>query len=338
MRPEEPKERRETVAFVIPLYNEEEVFPMLFREIEAFRRAHPEVTEVVFIDDGSTDGTAERVRTLTEGRPGYVLLRFSRNFGHQLAITAGMNFVTADAAVILDGDLQDPLSVVEEMIARWREGYDVVYGVRREREGDDLLKRTTARLFYRFFQRITDIDAPLDAGDFRLVSRAVLDAYRQMEEQQPYVRGLIAWLGFNQIGVEYVRPARAAGTSKYPIRKAFRLALDGIASFSSRPLRYAVRIGVGVAMLSVVGLVWVLLAKYVFHNTLPGWTSIIFVAFFFGGLQLFFLGVVGSYLARVYDEVKARPRYVIRERWTSEPRSAGSEREAASPVVRMGDR
>ena len=224
------------------------------------------------------------------------------------------------------------------MIARWREGYDVVYGVRREREGDDLLKRTTARLFYRFFQRITDIDAPLDAGDFRLVSRPVLDAYRRMEEQQPYVRGLIAWLGFNQIGVEYVRPARAAGKSKYPIRKAFQLALDGIASFSSRPLRYAVRIGVAVAMLSVLGLIWVLLAKYVFHNTIPGWTSIIFVAFFFGGLQLFFLGVVGSYLARVYDEVKGRPRYIIRERWTSEPRRAGGEREEAPPVMRVRER
>ncbi|QXD15269.1 glycosyltransferase family 2 protein [Rhodocaloribacter litoris] len=314
--------RRETVAFVIPLYNEEEVLPVLIREVEAYRAAHPEVTEVVLVDDGSTDGTASLIRSLTEGRPGYVLLRFSRNFGHQLAITAGMHCVSADAAVVLDGDLQDPLDVVTQMIEKWRQGFDVVYGIRRERHGDGLLKRWTARLFYRLFQHLTDVDAPLDAGDFRLVSRPVLDAYRQIEEHQPYVRGLIAWLGFNQTGVFYDRPPRAAGRSKYPLRRSLRLAFDGIASFSVRPLRYAVRLGLLVAALSVIGLVWVLLAKYAFGNTIPGWSSLIFAAFFFGGLQLFFLGVVGSYLARVYEEVKARPRYVVRERWVSEPAEA----------------
>ncbi len=317
--PRAPEDRRQQVALVIPLYNEEEVLPLLIERIEAFRAVCPDVSEVVLVDDGSTDGTARLVQSLTAGRPGYVLLRFSRNFGHQLAITAGMHCVTADAAVILDADLQDPLEVVPRMIAKWREGYDVVYGVRRTRTGDAPLKKWTARLYYRLFQRLTEVDAPLDAGDFRLVSRPVLEAYRQIGEQQPYVRGLIAWLGFNQTGVVYDRPPRAAGQSKYPLRKSLKLALDGLASFSGRPLRYAVRLGLAVAALSVAGLVWVLLAKYVFHNTVPGWSSLIFVAFFFGGMQLFFLGIVGSYLARVYDEVKARPRYIIRERWCSAP-------------------
>ncbi len=311
--------RRETVAFIIPLYNEEAVFPRLLEEIEAFRTHHPEVTQVFFVDDGSTDQTAKLVRSMTEDKDGYMLLRFSRNFGHQLAITAGMNFVTTDAAVILDGDLQDPLHVVAEMIEKWREGYDVVYGVRHERPGDGFFKRHTTRLFYRFFQRMTDIGAPLDAGDFRLVSRAVLDAYREIHEQQPFVRGLIAWLGFNQIGVPYERPPRAAGVSKYPFRKLLQLAFDGLASFSGRPLRYAVRLGLLVSACSLLGLVVVVILKLRMGNIIPGWSSLIFAAFFFGGLQLFFLGVVGSYLARVYDEVKARPRYVIRDFWQSRP-------------------
>ena len=309
---------RETVAFIIPLYNEEEVFPILFREIEAYRKHHPELVQVVFIDDGSTDGTARLLRTLTQEKSGYTMLRFSRNFGHQLAITAGMNFVKTDAVVILDADLQDPLYVITEMIEKWREGYDVVYGVRKEREGETYLQRVTARIFYRFFQRMTDVGAPLDAGDFRLLSRPVLDAYKQIHEHQPYVRGLVAWLGFNQTGVTYDRPPRAAGASKYPWRKRMQLALDGIASFSGRPLRYAVRLGLGVSALSFLGLLWVIIVKYGFNNTLPGWSSLIFVAFFFGGLQLFFLGIVGSYLARVYEEVKARPRYIVRELWTSD--------------------
>lgn len=316
---DDPPDRRETVAFVIPLYNEEEVFPLLFDEIERYRDAHPEVTQVVFVDDGSRDRTAALVRDRTADRDGYVLVRFSRNFGHQLAITAGMEFVDADAAVVMDADLQDPLEVVTEMIRKWRDdGYDVVYGIRREREGEPVLKRGLTHVFYRFFHRIADVRAPVDAGDFRLVSRRVLEAFRRCQEQQPYVRGLIAWLGFNQTGVEYVRPPRAAGTTKYPLRKLMRLALDGITSFSDRPLRYAVRIGLLVSLLSVFGLVWVVLQKYVVGVEVTGWASLIFALFFFGGVQLFFLGVVGAYLARVYEEVKARPRYVVQEVWASE--------------------
>ncbi len=312
-----PAQRRRTVAFVIPLFNEEEVLPLLFEELEAFRAAHPEVEQVVFVDDGSRDATAALVRALTAERPGYVLLQFSRNFGHQLAVTAGLEFVEADAAVILDADLQDPLWVVTEMIERWRAGYDVVYGVRKRRQGEPLFKRVATRLFYRLFRRIADLDAPLDAGDFRLVARPVLEAYRRLQEQQPYVRGLISWLGFNQTGVEYVRPPRAAGQTKYPFRKLLRLATDGIFSFSDRPLRYAVRLGLLVAALAMLGLVWVVVQKYVVGVSVTGWASVIFALFFFGGVQLFFLGILGAYLNRVYEEVKARPRYVVRDRWAS---------------------
>lgn len=312
----DPAERRRTVSLVFPLFNEEERLPGLISEVETFRALHPDVVEVVLVDDGSTDRTAELAKRLTSGRPGWVLVRFSRNFGHQPAVTAGLHLATGDAAVILDADGQDPLEVVSTMIQRWREGYDVVFGVRRTRDADSWLQRMTARWFYRFFQRFTEVHAPVDAGDFRLVSRTVIEAYKGLEEQQPYVRGLIAWLGFNQVGVEYDRPARVAGASKYAWRDRFQLALDGLASFSGRPLRYAVRIGVATSFVAIVGIVWVLVSKWT-GSTVPGWASLTFVAFFFGGLQLFFLGVVGSYVARVYEEVKGRPRFVVRERWTS---------------------
>jgi polyisoprenyl-phosphate glycosyltransferase len=304
-----------SVALVIPLYNEELVLPTLIREIELFRVRVPDVAQVILVDDGSQDGTLSVAKTLVSDKAGYLLVSFSRNFGHQLAVTAGMHMVTADAAVILDADLQDPLDVVEQMITKWRQGFDVVYGVRKKRDGDSLMQRLTARVFYRFFRRMTDLDAPLDTGDFRLVSRAVLDAYEKLGEQQPYVRGLISWLGFNQTGVEYHRRARAGGRSKYAWRDRLRLALDGIASFSGRPLRFAVRLGLGVSALSMLGLVWVVFARYSVNSTVPGWASILFVGFFFGGLQMFFLGVVGSYLARVYEEVKGRPRYIVRDVW-----------------------
>lgn len=310
---------RQTVALVIPLYNEAEVFPQLFAAVQDFRAAHPSVTEVVFIDDGSRDQTAALVRAATTGQPGYTLLSFSRNFGHQLAVTAGLDCVRADAAVILDADLQDPLDVIPAMMAQWRAGYDVVYGVRQDREGESWFKRTTASLFYRIFQWMTDFDVPVDTGDFRLVSRRVIEAYRTLEERQPFVRGLIAWLGFNQIGVPYHRAPRAAGQTKYPFRKMMRLALNSLAAFSDKPLRLAAQVGFGIAIASALGgAAWVVAAKYIFHTAISGWASLMVLIVFFGGVQLFFLGLVGLYMARVYDEVKARPRYVVQDRWRSD--------------------
>jgi dolichol-phosphate mannosyltransferase len=315
--------RRETVALVIPLYNEEAMLPLLIPQVEAFRRDHPSVVEVVLVDDGSRDATPRLVRELTDGLPGYRVARFARNFGHQLAVTAGLSLTTTDAAVILDADLQDPLHVVARMIERWREGYDVVYGVRSEREGETAFKRGTAALFYRAFRWMTDLDIPLDTGDFRLVSRPVIDAYARLGEQQPFVRGLITWLGFNQTGVTYRRAPRAAGETKYPLRKMLRLALTSMVSFSDKPLRTAAYLGLGTSALSFAGLIYALVA-WAAGATVSGWTSLIFVGFFFGGVQLFFLGVLGLYVARVHDEARRRPRYVFQSVHASDDARADS--------------
>ncbi len=306
------------------MFNEAESIPALVAEIEAFRAERPFITEVILVDDGSTDGSGLLIRELTSNRSGYFLIGFTRNFGHQPAITAGLSAVEADAAVVLDADLQDPLVVVDDMVQLWREGYDDVYGIRRQRAGDGWLRRRARHLFYLFFRRFTGVNAPADVGDFRLLSRRVIDAYMDLHEQRPYVRGLVSWLGFNQIGVEYDRPQRRTGRSKYPLSKLARLAFTGLTSFSNRPLRYAVRAGVLVSMLSFAGLVWAVVTKLLYPETISGWASLIFVGFFFGGVQLLFLGIVGTYLGRVYDEVKSRPRFVVRETWQSKVDTGGA--------------
>jgi dolichol-phosphate mannosyltransferase len=327
---------RNSVALVIPVYNEEEVLPMLIEELEAFRADREYIRQVILVDDGSSDRSARRIRDLTAGKSGYCMISFSRNFGHQLAVTAGLHAVDADAAVILDADLQDPLSVIDEMVERWREGYEVVYGVRRERRGESWFKRATANIFYRVFQWAADVDMPLNAGDFRLVSRRVIDAYRKFQEQEPFVRGLISWIGFEQTGVLYDREPRAAGRSKYSLGKMMRLAWQSLTAFSTKLLRVAVRIGFGTAVLSLLGLVWVLIVKYALGSAITGWASLIFVGFFFGGVQLFFLGVVGEYLARVYKEVKARPRYILEDTWYSD-HSRDPREDPEMPSTRVED-
>ncbi|NND73352.1 MAG: glycosyltransferase family 2 protein [Rhodothermales bacterium] len=309
---------RQSIAIIIPVYNEEAVLPALIEQLNEFRSSRPVIDNIIFVDDGSEDNSAEIICELTAGTSGYTLLRLSRNFGHQLAITAGINAATADAAVIMDADLQDPLHVLDDMILEWQNGYDVVYGIREDRHGESFLKKKTAELFYSVFKKVANIDAPRNVGDFRLVSRKVMDAFAQIREQQPFVRGLMSWVGFRQTGVTYTRPERAAGRSKYSFRKSWNLAIDGIISFSDRPLRYAVRLGLLVSTLSILGLVWIVAEKFFDSGTIPGWASIIFAAFFFGGLQLFFLGIVGEYLARVYAEVKGRPRYIVMEKWYSD--------------------
>lgn len=307
--------RRDTLALVIPLYNEEEVLPLLIREIEAFRAQHPEVVQVILVDDGSKDQTATLARTLLQDTEGYLLLEFSRNFGHQMAITAGLHWATTDGVVVMDGDLQHPLSTIPEMIEKWKAGYDVVYGVREYTGGETAFKRVTARLFYRFFRWATDIDIPIDAGDFRLLSRHVVAAYCQLTEQQPFVRGLIAWLGYNQIAVSYEQPARAAGSTKYHLKKMIRFATVSLTSFSDKPLRMAMKLGALVALFAIVGLVRVLVVKLIFQTTVAGWASLMLSIFLFSGIILLSLGIIGTYLARVYEEVKGRPRYLLKQVW-----------------------
>ena len=305
------------VDLIIPLFNEDEVLPILVEELEAFRSTRSEKLRVLFVNDGSVDETEKTVRKSTGHLEGYRLVSFSRNFGHQKAVTAGINLSTADAVIVMDADLQDPLEVAGQMLDKWSEGFDVVYGVREDRANVPVAQRVTAHWFYRLFRSLSGIDAPVDTGDFRLISRPVMDAFNSFSEQQPYVRGLVAWLGFNQTGISYNRPGRRAGSTKYPMKKRFRLALDSLTAFSSRPLEMAVKVGLVVSAGSVLGLFWVLLTKYAFGTAITGWASLIFAAFFFGGIQLFFLGMVGLYVARVYDEVKGRPRYVISDVWNS---------------------
>ena len=309
---------RYSIALVFPVYNEEEVIPHLVEAVAAFRARHPEVEQVIFVDDGSRDRSVSLIQELTAGMNGIVLMQFSRNFGHQLAITAGISLVTADAAVILDADLQDPLDVVEEMVVKWREGYDVVYGQRARREGEMPLKLWAAAGFYRIFRWMSDLDMPLDTGDFRLISKPVIDAYNAMSDRQPFVRGLISWLGFKQTGVSYVRAARVAGKSKYSLSKLVRLALSGLTSFSEKPLRLATQFGFLVALGGIVGVSGYIISAIATGATLSAMTLLAFSGFFFGGVQLVVLGIIGIYLLRVYSEVKGRPRYVVQSMWESD--------------------
>ena len=302
---------RPTLTLVLPIYNEEDVIPELHGRLQAFLGAFDFETEVLFVNDGSRDRSMELLRGIASGEPRYRVLSFARNFGHQAAITAGMDFARGEAVVVMDADLQDPPEVVLQMVARWREGYDVVYGRRRSREGETWFKLLTARWFYRLFALMIPIEVPLDAGDFRLMSRRVVVALRELREAHRFVRGMVAWVGFKQTDVPYDRPARFAGETKYPLRKMIRFALDGITSFSILPLRFSTYLGIAMNIGSMAIVLWALLAKYVFEKVVPGWTFIVVLVAVFSGVQLLMVGILGEYVGRIYEEVKRRPLYVV---------------------------
>ena len=302
-----------TFSFVIPLHNEEETFPELLRRLADVMDELEGVSEVIFVDDGSTDSTWGLLVAARAADPRVKLLRLSRNFGHQVAITAGLDAAGGEAVIVMDGDLQDPPEVALQLVARWREGFDVVYAVRKERRGESAIKRLTSRWFYRILNRISPIKTPPDVGDFRLVSRKALDAFRRLGERNRYARGMFAWIGLPQSGVEYVRDARYAGTTKYSTRKMFGLAADAIVSFSAAPLRLALSVGMVFSLVAFVGGIWALGARLTSAYTVPGWASLLAAILFFSGVQLVVLGLVGEYIARIYDEVKARPLYIVQE-------------------------
>ena len=302
---------RPTLTLVLPIYNEEDVIPELHGRLQAFLATFDFDTEVLFVNDGSRDRSMELLRGIASGEPRYRVLSFARNFGHQAAITAGMDFARGEAVVVMDADLQDPPEVVLQMVARWREGYDVVYGRRRSREGETWFKLLTARWFYRLFALMIPIEVPLDAGDFRLMSRRVVVALRELREAHRFVRGMVAWVGFKQTDVPYDRPARFAGETKYPLRKMIRFALDGITSFSILPLRFSTYLGIAMNIGSMAIVLWALLAKYVFEKVVPGWTFIVVLVAVFSGVQLLMVGILGEYVGRIYEEVKRRPLYVV---------------------------
>ena len=305
---------RPTLSIVVPLYNEEGNVAPLFERIESVLEQLPESHEIVIVNDGSTDATAERVREEMRRRKNVSLVNLSRNFGHQLAATAGIETAAGDAVILMDGDLQDPPELIAAFVAQWREGYDVVYAIRRSRKGESTFKLLTARLFYRIVRRLTKVDIPVDTGDFRLMSRRVVEALRRSTERHRFLRGLVSWVGFRQIGIPYDREVRHSGKTKYPFAKMLRFAVDGITSFSDAPLRFASYLGFCASLVAFVYALYVIISKLLNVNPLgytPGWASTIVAVLFLGGVQLIGIGILGEYLGRVYDEVKGRPIYII---------------------------
>ena len=303
------------ISVVIPAFNEEEVISTTHRcLVEALESIPKADFELIFIDDGSRDGTLEVLRGLQAVDSRVRLLALSRNFGHQVAVTAGLEHARGDAIALIDADLQDPPEVIREMVARWRKGVDVAYGVRAERDGETAFKLWTAKLFYRSINRVAEVPIPLDTGDFRLMDRVVVDTLLKMPERDRFVRGMVAWVGFRQEAVPYKRAARQAGTTKYPLRKMIRFALDGILSFSLAPLRLAIWAGFATAGLATLGLIYAFAIRLLTKMWVPGWTLLFIASCSIGGIQLVFLGILGEYVGRIYGEVKRRPLYIIRER------------------------
>jgi glycosyltransferase involved in cell wall biosynthesis len=303
------------LSVVVPAYNEAEVLPTTHRRlIDALGGLEGVDLEILYVDDGSKDGTREVLQGLQRQDPRVRVIRFSRNFGHQMAVTAGVEHASGDAVVLIDADLQDPPELIPEMLKRWREGYGVAYGVRAVREGESTFKRWTAMAFYRVLNRLTDTAIPLDTGDFRLMDRRVVNALRNMPERDRFVRGMVSWVGFRQVGVPYPRAARLAGESKYPLFKMVRFAIDGIASFSVRPLRLATWMGLLSAFVALCGIIYAILVRALSHHWVAGWAATFVAILFVGGIQLVSVGVIGEYVGRIYGEVKRRPLYVVDER------------------------
>jgi polyisoprenyl-phosphate glycosyltransferase len=299
-------------SVVVPLYNEELVIEETHRRLSGVMTSLHEPYEIIYINDGSQDRTGLIVREICQADSHAKLLTFSRNFGHQTAITAGMDHAAGEAVIVIDADLQDPPDLIPEMISRWQEGYDVVYGHRLSRQGESWFKRFAARRFYRLLGRMTNIDIPVDVGDFRLISARVRDALLLVPEHNRYVRGLISWLGFRQTMVDFVRAPRFAGKTKYPLQKMVALAIDGITSFSYRPLKLGIGLGLLLSALSFCFLLFVFISR-LFNLIVmePGYASMMCVMLFFFGIVLIMLGVVGEYIGRIFEEVKGRPLYVI---------------------------
>ena len=299
-------------SVVAPVYNEEQNVPLFYQRVVAVMEPLGEPFELVLVNDGSRDGSLAAMQALHEADPRVRVVDFSRNFGHQIAISAGLDYARGDAVVIMDSDLQDPPEVVPELIARWRDGAEVVYAQRRSRTGETRFKLMTASAFYRLIGRLTSIDIPRDTGDFRLLDRKVVDTLVRMREHHRFMRGLSVWVGFRQEAVRYDRAERFAGETKYPLTKMVRFSLDAITSFSHVPLQLATTLGFLIAGVSFLGIIIAAIVRF-FNGSIVGQGTTISVVLFLGGIQLIFLGVIGEYLGRIYDEVRARPLYIARE-------------------------
>ena len=298
-------------SFVIPLYNEEAVLPLLMHRIEALLAQLDGPAEVIVVDDGSTDVTGIFLEAKARQDSRFRYIGLSRNFGQQIALTAGLDNARGDAVIVMDGDLQDPPELVPEMIAKWREGYDLVYAKRISRQHDSRIKRFTAHLFYKLWNKLSTVQIPENVGDFRLIDRKMLDVFRRMPERERFVRGMFAWLGFRQTFVEFERPARAAGNTQYPFVKLAKLALNSMVGFSDVPLRLAIWSGMAVSAAAALFGVYAIAQKLLGAQILPGWTSVAVIISFLSGVQMMMMGIIGVYIGRIHREVQQRPLYVI---------------------------
>jgi len=310
------------LSVVVPVYNEEVVLPEFYKRLQSVLNEMRGISgsEIIFVDDGSKDGSSKILSEFVRWDKSVRVLQFSRNFGHQIALTAGLDHARGDAVVVIDADLQDPPETIPRLMEKWRDGYEVVYAIREDRQSDTWFKRTTAKLFYILMRRIGSLDLPKDAGDFRLLDRKVVEAFRSLGERHRFVRGLTLWVGFRQTGVLYPRAERFAGITKYPIAKMLKLAWDGVTSFSMAPLRLAIYLGLIVSVLSFTLGIFVIIGRFFLGQTqllgfpTHGWGSLMVAVLFLAGVQLIVLGVMGEYLGRTYDEVKHRPLYILRDK------------------------
>jgi polyisoprenyl-phosphate glycosyltransferase len=313
-QPESPAGRRPLISYVLPVYNEQEGISAFHAALTAALAERQDLDyELVYINDGSADGSLALLEELAKNDSRVRVIDFARNFGHQIAITAGLDIAKGDAVIVMDTDLQDPPQVSLELVDAWREGAEIVHARRRSRQ-DTAFKRTTAHMFYRLLRSWTDVDIPVDTGDFRLLDRRVADELRRYRERSRFVRGIVASMGYRQKEISFDRDERFAGETKYPLRKMARLAIDGVTSFSTTPLKLITRLGFVVLMLSLVGIVYALAMKFFRPDiTVSGWTMLMVVVLFLGGTQMLSLGVLGSYIGRIYSEAQRRPLYLVRE-------------------------
>lgn len=301
-------------SIVIPAFNEEAVIQETYKRLKHVIESTKEEYELIFVNDGSKDKTTTLIKEICSKDSCVKLLDFSRNFGHQVAISAGIDFASGDAVVIIDADLQDPPEAMLEMIKKWKGGYEVVYGKRIKRKGETIFKRLTAYAFYRLLKSLTNYEIPLDTGDFRLIDKKVCNTIKKLGEKSRFMRGLTSWVGFKQTYIEYVREERLAGETKYPVRKMVNFALDAITSFSYKPLRIASYLGFVLSGLSFIYLLIVIYQRLFTNTTIVGWTSVIAINLFFFGVMFIILGIIGEYIGRIYEESKNRPLYVLRDK------------------------
>jgi glycosyltransferase involved in cell wall biosynthesis len=308
---------KKLISIVVPCFNEQEVFTETYKRLTDTLNLLDNDKydyEIIFVNDGSKDTTLQMIKEKVSIDSHIKCINFSRNFGHQIAITAGLDNCKGDAAVVIDADLQDPPLIILEMVKKWEEGYDVIFGKRVERAGESAFKLLTAKWFYRFINRLSDVDIPLDTGDFRLMDRNALDQFLSMRESYRFVRGMVAWIGFNQTFVEYDRESRFAGTTKYPLKKMLRLASDAILSFSNTPLKVATFVGFITSFAAFIGIVYALIMRVFIKDYVEGWTLLMISILLIGGIILLVLGIIGEYVGRIYGEIKRRPLYIIKDK------------------------